>query len=91
MSEGTGSNAMKVVIGIVVVIAVVLLLGWVTISRNGNDADISVNTETIEEDTKAAVETTKDAAAEITEQGKKLVDEAQKTDVDVDIQRDETR
>lgn len=90
MTEGKGSGAMKVIIAVVVVIAVVLLLGWVTISRTGEDPDISVNTETIEEDTKAAVETTKDAAAEVVEQGKKLVDEAQQTDVDVDIKHDET-
>lgn len=81
---------MKVVIAVIVVIAVVLLLGWVTISRQGEDPDISVNTETIEQDTKAAVETTQDAAAEVVTQGKNLVDEAKKTDIDVDINRDET-
>lgn len=91
MTERQGSGAMKVIIAIVVVIAVVLLLGWVTISRNGDDPDISVNTETIEEDTNTAVETTKKAATEAVEQGKNLVDEAQQTDIDVDIKRDETQ
>lgn len=90
MIERKGAGAMKVIIAVVVVIAVVLLLGWVTISRNGEDPDITVNTETIEEDTTAAVETTKEAAAEVVDQGKKLVEGAQKTDVDVEIKRDET-
>ncbi len=79
---------MKTAVIILVVVALALLLGWFTISRDaGGDPHIQVNSETIQQDADTAIDATKEGALQVVEGGEKLVEEARKTEVDVDIRR----
>lgn len=82
------NRVVKTLIVLLVIVSAALLLGWFTVSRDGaGDPHIRVNTETIQEDAETAVEATKEGARQVVEGGEKLVEEARKTEVDVDIRR----
>jgi uncharacterized protein YxeA len=78
---------MKAIVIAIIVIAAMVLLGWLTISRTGTDPTVSLNTEQIREDTDKAVQATKEVGDKASREGEKIVDEIQKTDIDVDVRR----
>jgi len=78
---------MKAIVIAIIVIAAMVLLGWLTISRTGTDPTVSLNTEQIRDDTDKAVQATKEAGEKASREGEKIVDEIKKTDIDVDVRR----
>jgi len=78
---------MKAIVIAIIVIAAMVLLGWLTISRTGTDPTVSLNTEQIRDDTDKAVQATKEVGDKASREGEKIVDEIKKTDIDVDVRR----
>jgi len=76
---------MKAVFVIVLLVALAALLGWVTFTRDGGRPSATVNTDVIRQDARKAAEATERAADKAADGGKRLIDEAKRTDVDVDV------
>lgn len=79
---------MKAIIIVVVVIAVMVLLGWLTISRTGDDPSVSLNTDRIQVDAEQAAEATEEVGKKAARESEKLADEVKRTDVDVDVRKE---
>ena len=79
---------MKAVAIILIAVAAMALLGWITFSSSGDRPSVSVETEVIRRDVGKAAEATERAAEEAAAGGEKLIDEARRTDVDVDVRRE---
>lgn len=80
---------MKAIVIAVIVIAAMVLVGWLTIWRTGEDPTVSLNTDQIRADTEQAAEVAKEAGEKASREGKKVVDEIRKTEIDIDVRRDE--
>jgi hypothetical protein len=78
---------MRAILIVVAVVAVMVLLGWITFSTVGSRTAVTFETDVIKEDAETAVEATREAASRVAEQGERLVDEARRTEVDVDVRR----
>jgi len=81
---------MKVVLLVLAAVAAMALLGWITFSNSGDRPSVTVQTDVIRRDTHDATEATKRAARKAAAEGEKLIDEARRTDIDVDVRREPT-
>ncbi len=78
---------MKAVLIIVVAVVAMALLGWITFG-SGDRPTVTVQTDVIRKDTQSAAAATRRAAEKAQVEGERLVDEARRTDIDVDVRRD---
>lgn len=78
---------MKAVLVIVAVVAAAVLLGWVTFSSLGDRPSVTVETDVVRRDVGRAAEATERGARKAAAEGERLIDEAKRTDVDVDVRR----
>lgn len=72
---------MRALAAAVLVLLVLGLLGWFTLFAGDDEVGAQINTDTVAEDVGTAAEAVSDGA-------KKVKEEVEKTDVDVDIERD---
>ena len=79
---------MRAALVIVAVVAVVVLLGWVTFSSRDGRPSATVETEVIREDSRSAAEATERAAESAAEKGEHLIGEIRRTDVDIEVRRE---
>lgn len=82
---------MRAVLILAAVVLLMVLLGWITFSREGDRPAVTINTDTVQQDTERAVEASREAAAKAAEGAERLADEVQRTDVDVDVRRESER
>jgi len=71
---------MKAIMIIIALVAVMVLLGWISFSMIGDRPTVTANPDIISEDVHSAAETTEEVA-------RKAADEVRRTDVDVDVDR----
>lgn len=72
---------MKAVLIIVVIVAAMVLLGWISFSMVGDRPTVSANPDLIQEDVRSAGEVTQEAA-------RKAAEEVKRTDIDIDVDRE---
>ena len=80
---------MKAIVIAVVVLAAMVLLGWITFTNVGNRPSVTVQTDVIREDTQSAAEATERAARKAAAEGEELIGEVRRTEVDVDVRKTE--
>ena len=66
----------------------VVLMGWLVISRTGDNPSVSLNTDQIRVDTEKAADVTEELGEKASREGEKLVDEVKRTEIDVDVHRE---
>ncbi|HEX6984091.1 MAG TPA: hypothetical protein VF170_01885 [Planctomycetaceae bacterium] len=79
---------MKAILIAVAAVAVMALLGWVTVSAVGDRPSVTVQTDVIRDDARSAAEATERAVKKAAAEGEELVEEARRTEVDVDVRRE---
>jgi len=77
----------KTLVVIVVLVLAAVGLGWVTFHRNGDHATIDVNADVIKHDAGRAGEALEDGGRKAADAGRRAVEEAKRTDIDVDVHR----
>ncbi|MGC1276109.1 MAG: hypothetical protein WBC44_20590 [Planctomycetaceae bacterium] len=72
---------MKALLIIIVIVAAMVLLGWITFSWVGDRPSVTANPDVIQEDVESAGDVTQEAA-------RKAADQVRRTDVDIDVDRE---
>ena len=81
---------MKAILILIVVVVLMVLAGWLTYTTVNGDPQVTINTEAVQKDVDQAAEAGREAADAAAEKAGRLADEVRRTDVDVDIRRDES-
>ncbi|MBA3313139.1 MAG: hypothetical protein M3552_14910 [Planctomycetota bacterium] len=79
---------MKALLIAVVVVALMVLFGWLTFTSVGGKPSVTLNTEHVREDTGEAAEAAKGIADKTAKKSREIVDEVRRTDVNVDVDVD---
>lgn len=79
---------MRAIAVIILLVLVAILLGWVTFSRDGGHPSATVQTDVIRTDLHKAADATHRAADKAAVKGEHLIDEARRTDIDVNVRHE---
>ena len=79
---------MKALAAAVIVLLILGLLGWFTLFADDDEVGAAVNTDVVAEDVETAGDVAAEAGAVVGEGVGKAAEEIEKTDVDIDIDRD---
>ena len=81
-------KAMRYLLGALVIVVLLALLGWITFNVSRNHASVDFNPDKASADTAKAVEQVKVLGNKADDVGRKVVSEAKRTKVDIDVERE---